>query len=267
MPTARIHDIDLYYEVSGTGDPLLLIRGLGSNADHWYCQIPAFSKHFKVITFDHRGIARSGFSNASLTMALMTGDVIGLLDFLKISRAHIFGISMGGMIAQQMAISYPQRIGGLVLGCTHCGGNRVVRTSNAGSTIKPEQLYSDASGAAKKALNTLFADATITKNPAIFSRYLETSAKYPPDPEILKQQREAIHAHDAWEDLPHIQSPTLILTGDQDRLVPVDNAKLLRQRIPNSSLEIVNGGGHQFMIEQPDITNKIVVNFLKTCRL
>lgn len=267
MPTARIHDIDLYYEVFGAGQPLFLIRGLGSNADHWYCQVPAFSEHFKVITFDNRGIARSGSSSASLTMALMTEDVIGLMDFLKISRAHLFGISMGGMIAQQIAIQHPLRVAGLVLGCTHCGGDRVVRMVGPGPSIRPEELYSDEPDAAEKALKLLFADATIVEKQEIFTRYLETSARYPPDIEILKQQREAVQTHDTWEDLPRIQSPTIILAGDQDRLVPADNARLLLQRIPNATLEIISGGGHQFIIEQPDITNKIVVEFLKTCRI
>jgi len=267
MPTVRINDIDLYYEVSGAGEPLILIRGLGSNADHWYCQTPAFSEHFRVIAFDNRGIARSGSSKAPLTMALMAADVIGLMDFLNISRAHLFGISMGGMVAQHVAIEHPQRVAGLVLGCTHSGGDQVVRTPTSGAGIRPEALYSDSPASAEKALKVLFADATIAEKPEIFRRYLETSAKYPPDTEILQQQRQAVQSHDTWEDVSRIQAPTLILAGDQDRLIPAENARLLLQRIPGATLEIISGGGHQFAIEKPDMTNQIVLEFLKTCRI
>lgn len=264
MPTVRINDINLYYEVSGAGDPLILIRGLGSNADHWYCKVPAFSEHFKVITFDNRGIARSGSSRAPLTMALMAADVIGLMDFLKISRAHLFGISMGGMIAQHIAIQHPLRVAGLVLGCTNCGGDHVVRMPGAATGVRPEALYSGKPDAAETALKILFADATIAEKPEICERYLATSARHPPDTEILEQQRQAIQAHDTWQDLPRIQAPTLILTGDQDRLIPADNARLLLQRIPKAKLEVISDGGHQFAVEKPGITNKIVVEFLKT---
>jgi len=109
MPKVKVKDINLYYEVHGSGYPLILIRGLASNADHWYCQTPAFSSHYSVVVFDNRGIGRSDISDAPFTTSTMADDTVGLMDSLGIRRAHILGISMGGMIAQEIALKHGWR--------------------------------------------------------------------------------------------------------------------------------------------------------------
>src|SRR4030042_3292285 len=118
MPKAKVKDINLYYEVHGSGYPLILIRGLASNADHWYFQVPAFSPYYSVVVFDNRGIARSDIPDLPFTISTMADDTVGLMDSLGIPRAHILGISMGGMIAQKIALKYPQRVNGIILACT-----------------------------------------------------------------------------------------------------------------------------------------------------
>lgn len=127
MPKVNVNGINIYYEIHGSGYPLILIRGLSSNADHWYCQVPAFSPHFSVITFDNRGIARSDIPDSPFTISTMADDTLGLMDLLKIPKAHFLGISMGGMIAQEIAVKYGQRVNGLILACTHCGGKQAVQ--------------------------------------------------------------------------------------------------------------------------------------------
>ena len=120
-----LQGIDLYYEIHGEGVPLIMIRGLGSTADHWVAQMPAFSEKFRVVIFDNRGIGRSDKPDIPYTIGMMAQDTVGLMHALNIRRAHVLGISMGGMMAQEIAIRYPEMVHGLVLGCTHCGGKHV----------------------------------------------------------------------------------------------------------------------------------------------
>ena len=107
MPKARIEGVELYYEIHGSGFPLVLIRGLGSNADHWYSQVPPFSLRFRLVIFDNRGIGRSGKPDVRYTIPMMADDTAGLMDALGIPKAHILGLSMGGMIAQEFALRHP----------------------------------------------------------------------------------------------------------------------------------------------------------------
>src|SRR5258707_1069095 len=122
MATAKINGIEIYYEVHGSGEPLLLIIGLGTNATGWYLQIPGFSKEYRVIAFDNRGAGRSENPNEPYTMPQMAEDAIGVLDTLGVDAAHVFGMSLGGMIAQELALRHPERVKTLSLGGTMCGG-------------------------------------------------------------------------------------------------------------------------------------------------
>ena len=126
MPDVNVNDVTFYCNTRGVGHPLVLIRGLGSNADHWYPQIPPFSSFFRVISFDNRGIGRSNKPDGPCTIAMMAEDTAGIMDAMGIQKAHIMGLSMGGMIAQEFALRFPHRVHGLVLACTHCGGGKEV---------------------------------------------------------------------------------------------------------------------------------------------
>jgi 3-oxoadipate enol-lactonase len=122
MSTAKVGDINIYYEIHGKGEPLVLIYGYAADSGLWFRQIPILSKKYRIIAFDNRGVGRSDKPDIPYTMAMMAGDIAGLLDTIGIDTAHIFGISMGGMIAQHFALNYPQRVISLILGCTTCGG-------------------------------------------------------------------------------------------------------------------------------------------------
>jgi pimeloyl-ACP methyl ester carboxylesterase len=122
MPTAKVGDINIYYEIHGKGEPLVLIYGYVGHSGLWFRQIPTLSKKYRVIAFDNRGIGQSDKPDIPYTMAMMAADIAGLLDIIGIDAAHVFGISMGGMIAQHFALNYPQRVISLILGCTYCGG-------------------------------------------------------------------------------------------------------------------------------------------------
>ena len=262
MPQAKVDGVDFYYEEAGTGEPLILIRGLGSNADHWHPQVVAFSPHFRVVTFDNRGIGRSGKPDVRYSISMMADDAVGILDGIGISGAHVLGLSMGGMIAQNIAIRYPEKVNALVLACTHCGGDHAIRAREEVRKNFADFIYNGSLEAGQNAVKSLFAEKTFTEAPEIFHRYQEVSRKFPPDLDTLRRQWDAIAAHDTWEDLPQIQAPTLILTGSEDAVIPAENSNLLAERIPNAQLKIFKGGGHQFLIEQADAFNRAVLDFL-----
>jgi 3-oxoadipate enol-lactonase len=263
MPKAKVKDINLYFEVHGSGYPLFLIRGLSSNADHWYCQVPVFSSHYSVVVFDNRGIARSDIPDLPFTISMMADDTVGLMDFLGIPRAHILGISMGGMIAQEIALKYPQRVNGLILACTNCGGDHAVQLAPDIVKDFSEARFTGTQEAARKALRCLFSDRTIQQAPGVVQRYEEVSKRFPPAGQVLIHQLKAIQGHDTWRELVRIQNPTLVLAGNEDVLVPPENSRILAERIPNARLQVIEGGGHQFLIEQPDAFNRAVLEFLK----
>jgi len=262
MPQAKVDGVDFYYEVEGAGEPLILIRGFGSNADHWHPQVVAFSPHFRVVTFDNRGIGRSGKPDVPYSISMMADDAVGILDGIGISGAHVLGLSMGGMIAQNIAVRYPEKVNALVLTCTHCGGDHAIRAREEVQKNFADFIYNGSLEAGQKAIKSLFAEKTFTEAPEIFQRYQEISGKFPSDIDTLRRQREAIAAHDAWDDLPNIQAPTLILTGSEDAVVPAENSDILAERIPDAQLKIFEGGGHQFLIEQADAFNQTVLDFL-----
>lgn len=264
MPYKNVGDTSLYYEIHGQGYPLLMIRGLGSNADHWYSQLPALAAKYKVVVFDNRGIARSSDPGGGFGAADMAADALGLLDGLKIARAHVMGLSMGGMVAQELAIMHPKRIKGLVLACTHPGGENQVRPSREVEKLFIEMVYAATTQSKINAASTLFDPKTLDERPELAAEYAQVSLKHPAGPEILIKQWKAVLAHDAYDRLPRIKAPTLVLTGDADVLIPPGNSRILAERIPGARLVIAPGGGHQILVEQADYCNRAILEFLES---
>ena len=260
---AKIGDSILYYETFGEGHPLVLIRGLGSNADHWYQQAPVLSREYKVILFDNRGVARSSEPGGEFSVFMMAQDTLGLLDSLGIKKAHVFGLSMGGMIAQEMAINYPDRVSSLILACTHCGGQHQIRASAEVGALFMDMIYVASDESKVKAAVCLFDKETLEKRPEVARRYSEISLNHPVCTRVLAQQWEAVLKHDTFDRLPRIEAPTLVLTGDADLLIPPGNSEILATRIPSAELKIISGGGHQVLVEQPEACNAAVLEFLR----
>lgn len=193
---------------------------------------------------------------------MMADDTVGLMDVLGIPKAHILGISMGGMIVQQIALNYPKRVNGLIMSCTHCGGDHAVQPATDIVKDFAEFLFTGTQDAARKALRCLFSDRTIQQNPGVVQRYEEVSKRFRPAAQVLIPQLKAVQAHDTWRDLVRIQNPTLVLAGKEDVLIPPENSKIIAERIPHARLRVIEGGGHQFLIEQPDDFNNAVLEFL-----
>ena len=260
---ANIGDTVLYYETFGEGYPLVLIRGLGSNADHWYEQAPALSREYRVIVFDNRGVARSTDPGGEFSILGMAQDVVGLLDSLQIESAHVLGLSMGGMIAQELAIHYPGRVNGLILASTHCGGPHQITASAEVVSIFMDMIHTASDESKLKAAACLFHKETLENRPEVARKYSEISSKRPLTSKTLSKQWEAIRKHDTFDRLPRIKASTLVLTGDADSLVPPENSKILAEAIPNAELRIISGGGHQVLVEQPEACNAAVLEFLR----
>jgi pimeloyl-ACP methyl ester carboxylesterase len=266
MTTAKIKGIEIYYEVHGRGEPLLLIMGLGANATGWYAQIPALSKEYQVIAFDNRGAGRSEKPHEPYTIARMAEDAIGVLDTLSIGAAHVFGMSLGGMIAQELALLHPERVKTLVLGGTMCGGPKAVF---AGPQLV--QQFTALGGlplqqAAEMGLSLLYSDEFIQQHKLrLVARALSVAHLSAPI-HGLQRQFMAIVGFNTYDRLPSIRVPTLVLTGTADKVIPSANSRLLADTIPAARLIEFEGSGHGFLVERADEANTAVLDFLRPYR-
>ena len=267
MPVAKIGSLNIYYEIIGKGPPLAMIRGVGSNVDHWYEQVSALSQKFQLLIFDNRGIARSSDPGGPFTIRDMATDTIALMEAVGIEKAHVLGYSMGGMIAQEMALNHPQRIGGLVLVATDCGISRRIKARPEASRLFSEMVRLGTKEARLAAERCLFAGQTFENNPAVIRRYAEVSQRFPAAQAMLARQWAAVKQHDASQRLRLISSPTLAITGSEDVLIPPQNSALLAELIPGAHSASIDGGGHLFLIEQPRQFNEAVNGFLEQISL
>ena len=262
MPIAKTKNLNIYYEIIGQGEPLVMIRGVGSNVDHWYEQVPVLSKKYQLLVFDNRGIARSSDPGGSFSTKDMAADTVALMEAVGIKKAHVLGYSMGGMIAQEMALAYPEKVNRLILVATDCGISLRIKAKPEFSRLFAEMVRLGTDEAKKAAARCLFAKQTFETRPDIIQRYTEVSLRFPASQKILGKQWAAITEHDACDRLPNISSPTLAVTGSEDELIPPANAKVMAERIPVAQMISIDGGGHLFLIEQPEAFNEAVIGFL-----
>jgi pimeloyl-ACP methyl ester carboxylesterase len=263
MPVAKIGRLSLYYEIIGQGQPLVMIRGVGSNVDHWYEQVPALSQKFQLLLFDNRGIARSSDPGGSFSIRDMAADTIALMEAVGFKKAHVLGYSMGGMIAQEMALNHPQKVEGLILVATDCGISLRIKAKPEAYELFSEMIRRGTNEAKVAAADCLFAKQTFENKPEVIQRYTEVSQRFPASQKMLAKQWAAVTQHDACGRLQHISSPTLAVTGAEDVLIPPQNAALLAKNIPDAQMVSIDGGGHLFLIEQPRQFNQAVIEFLE----
>jgi len=263
MPQVERDGFSLYYETHGAGHPLLLIRGIGSNLEHWYEQVPIFSRQYQVIVFDNRGIGRSSDPGGPRSVKDMAEDAATVLRAAGAKRAHAMGLSMGGMIAQELALGWPELVGGLVLTATHCGGPNKILPTRETMALFDKLMSGKTLEEQMEGRKCLFAPETLAQRPGVLARYAEVSAACLAPAEVMARQWEAIQGFDAYDRLPGITAPTLSLGGEEDRLIPPANAELLAARIPGAQLKLIPSAGHQLLIEQPDAANDAVLGFLE----
>jgi len=265
MSTAKVGDINIYYEIHGDGEPLLLIMGYGSNSGHWFAILDKLAKEHQVIIFDNRGTGRSDKPDTPYTAEMMTGDIIGLLDARGIGATNVFGVSMGGMIAQEFALSYPERLKSLILGCTSCGGPKAIRSTPEATAFlfDPERAKLSDEQKAYSTIPWLWNKDFIDKNPEAVKRYVTTTTKQPTPPYAYICQGNFIMTFNSYDRLPEIKAPTLVICGAKDRLIPPENSKILASRIPDTDLKILENAGHGFITDTTEESSKIILGFLQ----
>ncbi|MFN8626265.1 MAG: alpha/beta fold hydrolase [Candidatus Binatia bacterium] len=267
MPEARIGGIGIHYSEVGEGEPLLLIMGFGMPGDAWLASLP-FLQGFRAIYFDNRGTGRSEAPDGPYTIAQMAGDAAGILDHLRIDRAHVYGISMGGMIAQELALRHPRQVRSLVLGCTTCGGEH----STVGEPEVIATLFDAIQGMATTdpqkwidlQLPIMFPPEWLAANPGARDALLALAPLLPPTrPETAQNAMAGIVGWTTYDRLPALAAPTLIVHGDKDVIIPVQNAYVLKERIPGAQLHIVAGAGHGYPAQDPVAVHQRIAAFLQ----
>jgi len=248
----------MHYEERGAGPPLLLVPGIPAIASDWAPLAEPLSSRRRVIAYDNRGSGATSVTPAPYTTKQLAADAIALLDALGVERADVFGMSLGGMIAQELALGWPERVYRLVLGCTHCGlAHAEPPEREAGRAFALE------TGDWAERMRALAPFAFAPGVDEVFlARFIEKKAGDVQDPVGYQGQVDAVLAHDAFDRLGEIQAPTLILTGDSDRIIPAASSSVIHAHIPGSRLEIVAGTGHLFFLERPDEALRLLDEFL-----
>jgi pimeloyl-ACP methyl ester carboxylesterase len=259
VPQAQLGELALHYVERGSGPALLLVPGIPAIASDWAPLAERLSGSRRVIAYDNRGSGASTVTPAPYTCAQLAADAVVLLDELGIERADVFGMSLGGMIAQELALGWPDRVSRLVLGCTHCGlEHAALPDREAGRAFA---LETDDWAERMRALAPFaFADGV---DGELLGRFIEKKARDVQDPEGYRGQIAAALAHDTYDRLPQIECPTLIITGDGDRVIPGVSSEVLHERIPGSRLEVVADAGHLFFLERPRESLRLLEDFLR----
>ncbi|HKI99212.1 MAG TPA: alpha/beta hydrolase [bacterium] len=254
----------LDYELRGHGPPLLMINGFRRSRVVWLEPLlEALEPHFQMILFDNRGTGDSDKPEDGYTIEAFADDCAALLEALHIPRAHVFGTSMGGMIAQRVATRHPQRVHGLALGCTNCGKGSVPPEKRIWELLRllPDAQM-DAREVARRQEEAYVTDAFRAVNRPLLDRLFEIVNESPTPVHAVKGHLAAIEAFDACDDLERIQAPTLVITGAEDRLIPAENSRRMAERIPRAKLNLLPEAAHFFWVEKPRETAQALTDFL-----
>jgi pimeloyl-ACP methyl ester carboxylesterase len=262
LPFKNIGDIDLYYEDCGEGVPLLFITGLSGSTRSYCGQIPFFKQYYRCIVFDNRGAGQSDKPEGPYTIARMAEDALALLDRLHIEKTLVFAMSMGGMIALELAKIASMRLGAMLLGCTNAG-----RKSRIPPSAEAMALLTDVAGISReeilwKQTPLFFSDKFRSENSKAIEEYYRMQLMTPLQPDYAYQaQVEAINRFDCTDALTEIRNPALAATGTEDVLIPPANSTYLAEHLPNSELIVIPGAGHALHVECRDFFNQAAHSF------
>jgi pimeloyl-ACP methyl ester carboxylesterase len=258
MPLAMLNGINISYQVEGQGEPLVMIMGFTAGRIGWMPQIRFFRKYYRVITFDNRGAGKSDKPPGPYSTKMMADDTVKLMDLLRIEKAHIMGLSMGGMIAQELAINYPQRVMKLVLAATYA-----CQDETSGGTLEQAKFLhltpeKKVGAMVRLAFNRPLYRFTFGLLARVQTRFTGASSRVG-----ITGQSEACLKHDTLDRLSSITAPTLVIVGTGDRIIKPVSSEVIAGKIPNAKLVKVEGGSHYFSFEMKNMFNREVLNFLK----
>jgi pimeloyl-ACP methyl ester carboxylesterase len=262
MARATIAGHELYYLRRGSGEPLLLIQGMAGNTAHWGEPFLAeLEGDFELVAYDHREVGQSARVGRPFTIADLADDAVGLLAALGIERAHVLGISMGGMVAQEVALRHPDVVRSLVLGCTYPGGARARLTDPAVMQRLAEPMFAGDTERALRAGWEANVSRPVAADPAAWEAFLVVARQHPASLQALMGQMQAIQGHDTSARLRQIRAPTLVVHGTEDEMLSADNGRLIAELIPGARLELLEGVGHMWWWEQPERSAALVREF------
>ena len=263
MERASINGLEMAYALSGSGAPLVMIHGAQGDQTMFAEMSAAFAGAFRVLTFDQRGSGLSEKPDFDYSMAMIADDTAALMEHVGFDAAHVIGVSMGGMIAQELALRHPRKVRSLVLGCTSPGGARAIRDDGnafAGAysltPMPPEER-------GRLLAQAVFSSGHLARHPEIVAAMIEARRNRPLDTAALSHRMAAIETHDTYDRLPRIACPTLVITGRDDALIPWQNSRLIAERIPGAKLEVLDPAGHCFWLERPEDSRAAIVRFLE----
>ena len=276
MPKAKVNEVNIDYAVHGRGEPLVLIMAFAAPRRAWFFQTRAFRKYYKVITFDNRGVGKTDKPSEPYTVRTMADDTIGLMDYLNIDRAHILGISLGSLIAQEVAINYPERVRKLILVAAIAVGEGMREvTEGMRRALGLEEGYSEEEARNvmnNNVMNNIDVMKYFTRLTALsFNKRLYRVFIVPLSKKQAKRvgykglmgQIQASSSCETLDKLHTIEAPTLVLVGAEDRVIPPHSSDVIASRIPHARLVKVDGGSHVLFLEMRGRFNKEVLNFLK----
>jgi pimeloyl-ACP methyl ester carboxylesterase len=263
MPHVSANGINIYHEVHGQGEPLFLIAGLGATHHLWELQVASLSRDWQVIVFDNRGSGQSDKATAPYSIALFADDTAALMDALGIEKAHVYGESMGGLIAQEFALRHPQRLRGLVLGCTTCGGPRSVPLSPEAASLLSGMPVVPPEEVVERVLSLFYSPKYRLEHGEEARLRIQSYFPLQTPPDAYARQLAACVAFDAYDRLPKIAAPTLVINGAEDALIPVENSRIMAKRIPKAELVLFPEAGHLYFHEVPEEADAAVTEFLR----
>lgn len=260
MPYTQSGGAKIYWETCGEGEPLLLILGLGATMEQWHRIAPALSARFQTILFDNRGLGRSDVTPGPYSIEELADDAAAVLHAAGVSSAHVFGMSMGGMIAQELALRHPGTVRSLVLGCTTCGGSAgVLAAREVRASLDPDPALSREEAFWATSQYIYAAETPRTE----LARDLEARLRGTRPLDGYVSQLQAVRTWKGTHDrLGAIDVPALVIHGDLDQLIPPANGRILAEAIPGARLVMLSGAAHIFLTDRFEPARDAIVSFL-----
>jgi 3-oxoadipate enol-lactonase len=258
MASMTLGDRELYYERRGSGEPLLLIMGMAGHHNTWGEPfLSLLAEHFDVVTFDNRGIGTSTDVPGEFSVVDLANDAVALLDGLGWESAHVMGISLGGMIAQELVLDVPNMVRTLVIGCSYCGGEGSSLAA-PGPMAMLEAMSGGDAEASVRAAYLANLSSTYTADESHYAAFHDSALSVAAPVPVIMRQAQAAFVHDTSARLPSVSTPTAVIHGTEDDMLVFSNGQLIASLIPTAALHTLDGVGHLFWWERPEQTVAIV---------
>lgn len=247
----------LHWERTGSGPPVLLIMGLGLGGGAWWRTVPVLARRLEVITFDNRGVGRSRALLHAYTTEAMADDAVSVLDAAGVDRVHVYGMSLGGMVAQQLALRHAERVRSLVLGATHAGGPYARPSEPDVLAFLLRRLWMGQEEAARQSVPFNYGERCRQEHPERIAEDLGHRLAHPFARQAYRAQMWAAMMHNCYGRLDRIEAPTLVVHGSRDRMIPIENGRMIAARIPGARLVELEESGHLYPTEAPHVDEEI----------